>query len=98
MAETPVELARRLADALEAAGVPYALGGALAFNPYGPPRATKDVDINIFLGASDVGRVCQVPGIGSTRTQPTVVSRDSLERTVGCGAAPKLAQGWIPGL
>ena len=31
-------LARRLADALEAGGVPYAIGGAIALAYWAPPR------------------------------------------------------------
>jgi len=50
--EAPIDLAtlaRRLADALEAAGVPYAIGGALAYGQWAVPRATADVDITLFL-------------------------------------------------
>lgn len=47
--QDPVTVARRLADALEAAGLPYAIGGALALSYYSPPRGTVDVDINIFV-------------------------------------------------
>lgn len=43
------DLGRALADALEAARLPYALGGALALAYYAPPRATLDVDINVFV-------------------------------------------------
>jgi hypothetical protein len=43
------EAAVRLADALEAAGIAYALGGALAYGQYGIPRATNDVDVNVFV-------------------------------------------------
>jgi hypothetical protein len=39
-----------IADALQAAGIPYALGGALAYGQYGIPRATNDVDVNVFVG------------------------------------------------
>jgi hypothetical protein len=45
----PAEVARRLADALEAAGLPYAIGGALAYAYWGAARATHDVDVNLFL-------------------------------------------------
>ena len=44
-----IELARRVADALEAANIPYAIGGALAYGYHGPPRATNDVDVNVFI-------------------------------------------------
>jgi hypothetical protein len=41
--------ARRLADAFEDAGVPYAIGGALALGAWGFPRATSDVDVDVFV-------------------------------------------------
>lgn len=46
---TAAELARAVADALEQKGLPYAIGGALALGFYAPPRATVDVDVNIFV-------------------------------------------------
>ena len=50
---TAVDIARRLADLLESRGIPYAIGGALALAYYAPPRATVDVDINIFVPPRD---------------------------------------------
>lgn len=50
------EVARLLADALEKAHIPYAVGGAIAYGLHAPPRATNDVDLNIFLGADEAGR------------------------------------------
>lgn len=47
----PSTIASKLAGALEAAGIPYAVGGALAYGVWAVPRATKDVDINIFVRA-----------------------------------------------
>lgn len=44
-----LSLGLRVAAALEARGVPYALGGALAFGAAGLPRGTIDVDINVFI-------------------------------------------------
>lgn len=43
------EVARRVADELEAAGIPYGVGGALALGVWGFPRATKDVDVDVFV-------------------------------------------------
>lgn len=43
------ESAQRIADALEAAGIPYAIGGALALAVAGVPRGTADVDVNVFI-------------------------------------------------
>ncbi len=45
----PEAVARAVADLLERSHVPYALGGALAYNEYGAFRTTIDVDFNIFL-------------------------------------------------
>jgi hypothetical protein len=45
----PAEVARQLADQLEVAQVPYALGGALAYAYWGVARGTHDVDINLFI-------------------------------------------------
>lgn len=50
-------MARQLADALEARGVAYAIGGALALGVWGFPRATKDVDVDVFVGADELAPV-----------------------------------------
>lgn len=42
-------VAERLAAALQAAGQPYALGGAIALGYWGTPRGTLDVDVTVFL-------------------------------------------------
>ncbi len=44
----------QIAAALERHGVPYALGGALAYGQYGIPRATNDVDVNVFVGPNQL--------------------------------------------
>jgi hypothetical protein len=50
MAEAPTaaEVARAVADVLEQHRLDYAIGGAIALGYYAAPRATVDVDINIF--------------------------------------------------
>ncbi len=52
---TATVAARALADVLEREGVPYAIGGAIALGLHAPPRATNDVDLNIFLDADEAG-------------------------------------------
>jgi hypothetical protein len=52
--ETILEFAHLVIEALEAAQVPYLLGGALAAAAWGEPRSTLDVDLVIAL---DVERV-----------------------------------------
>ena len=43
------EAALWIADGLERHGVAYAIGGAHAYGQYGIPRATNDVDVNVFV-------------------------------------------------
>ena len=43
------DAAQALATTLEKAGIPYAIGGALALAIAGVPRGTADVDINVFV-------------------------------------------------
>ena len=47
--KTAAEVAREIADVLERRRLRYAIGGALALGFYAPPRATLDVDVNIFV-------------------------------------------------
>ncbi len=50
---TAAEVARTIADGLDRHGLPYAIGGALALGFYAVPRATVDVDVNIFVAVGD---------------------------------------------
>ena len=68
-----------LVHALESGDVPFAVGGALALAYYGEPRATVDIDINIFMSPDDVERVgalLQPLGIGLTSTDQRLARRD----------------------
>ena len=44
-----LDIALRIATNFEKANIPYAIGGALAYNMYGVPRSTIDVDLNVFV-------------------------------------------------
>lgn len=44
-------------DALESASLRHAFGGAIALGFYGEPRATVDVDVNVFVGVDRRGEV-----------------------------------------
>lgn len=54
-----VEAAQRIAEALEASGTPYAIGGALALAIAGVPRGTADVDINVFVPVEQTAAVIE---------------------------------------
>jgi hypothetical protein len=59
------EAAQRIADALEAHGISYAIGGALALAVAGVPRGTADVDVNTFVPDGELGRVIDaLAGLG----------------------------------
>ena len=51
------DVARRFADRLDEAGISYAIGGALALGVWGAPRTTVDVDISVFVEATDIAPV-----------------------------------------
>lgn len=48
--------ARRIAERLDEDHLPYAIGDALALGVWGAPRATKDVDLTIFIEEAELGR------------------------------------------
>lgn len=45
-----VDAVASLVDALEASKIDYALGGAIAYSSWAEPRATRDVDVNLWVG------------------------------------------------
>jgi hypothetical protein len=60
-----------LSQVLEASDVPFAFGGALALAYYAEPRATVDVDVNVFVAPAEVDRVSEVLGSLGIRTSAT---------------------------
>jgi hypothetical protein len=46
-----------LARALRDTGITYAIGGALAFGVWAVPRATLDVDVNVFINDDDLPKL-----------------------------------------
>jgi hypothetical protein len=53
----PLALASRIAASFEESAIPYAIGGALALGVWGAQRATKDVDMSVFVDESELPRV-----------------------------------------
>ncbi|MGE0623787.1 MAG: hypothetical protein AB7I04_08785 [Pseudomonadales bacterium] len=78
---TAVDIARRLADALEEARIEYAIGGAIALGYYANPRATVDVDVNIFVPPRDgLPAVLNVLGrIGFVADNPATVAQTAAD-------------------
>jgi hypothetical protein len=69
--------------ALATAGVPHAFGGAIALGFYAEPRATFDIDLNVFVPPDHAAAVLDVLGpLGVDTTEAMA----SLERTAQCRA------------
>jgi hypothetical protein len=51
-----LEVAQHIADRLDEDGLAYGVGGALALSAWGAPRATKDVDLSIFIREVELPR------------------------------------------
>jgi len=69
-------------EAFADAKIPHALGGALALAYYAEPRATIDIDINLFLPADDWQRVIgELDAIGVDSSD---LDRDALLRDGQC--------------
>jgi hypothetical protein len=71
------EAAQRIGARMDEDGVPYAIGGALALGVWGVPRATKDVDLTVFVPEHELPRV-----IDSLERAGVIVQRDAATRDV----------------
>ena len=56
-ADDALSIALDLARLLRSHGISYAIGGALAFGVWAEPRATLDVDVNVFVDDADMERL-----------------------------------------
>jgi len=81
------EIGISLGVALEKANLPYALGGALALAVWSLPRATKDVDLNVFVAPEQVGSAIDVLG-----AQGVVIDRS---QAIAAAASEGLFVGWL---
>lgn len=66
-------------EALAAAKIPHALGGALALAYYATPRATIDIDLNVFVAAEHWREVLDALaplGVATEEVDSTALERD----------------------
>jgi hypothetical protein len=66
-------------EALHAARIPHAIGGALALAYYAEPRATIDIDINVFVPSERWQEVIDALaplGVDTGNLDPTALLRD----------------------
>lgn len=75
----------QLVDALESAGVSYALGGAIAYSAWGEPRATRDVDVNVWFAPGRFDDLLLVLTTAGVAFDPEKARRDAEERGMFVG-------------
>jgi cytochrome P450 len=66
-------------EALAEAKIPHAIGGALALAYYAEPRATIDVDVNVFVGVDRRNEVIEAlgaVGVATANLDDTALERD----------------------
>jgi hypothetical protein len=74
------EAVARLVDELEQTALPYALGGAIAYSTWAEPRATSDIDLNLWLPLDDLDRgFAALESAGVTVDRGAAI-RDATER------------------
>ncbi|MFZ5469885.1 MAG: hypothetical protein ACOZIN_10660 [Myxococcota bacterium] len=79
---------RAIADALDVAGIPYAVGGAIAYGYWGAARGTKDVDLNVFVPNDDIGQALSVLGAAGLKIDRGAAIESAKERGDGSGTSP----------
>jgi hypothetical protein len=66
-------------EALAAAKIPHAIGGALALAYYAEPRATVDIDLNLFVPTARWETVIDIltsSGVSADELEPSALLRD----------------------
>lgn len=78
-------------QALDAAAIPHAFGGALALAYYAEPRATIDVDLNVFVTPRRAGRTLDTLtaiGVDMDRRETLALARRDGQARVRWGRTP----------
>jgi hypothetical protein len=80
-----VDAVAALIDALEGAGFPYALGGAVAYSAWAEPRATRDVDVNLWLPLERIDEAFAALGRAGVAVNPAAARKEAGERGMFIG-------------
>ncbi len=76
MPTDPIQVALRVAEALESCGLRYLVGGSLASSLSGEPRSTLDVDLVVSMSENDIRPLLERLG------EEFYAESDSLQRAV----------------
>jgi hypothetical protein len=82
------EKMRALADALDAAGLAHAFGGAIALAYWATPRGTEDIDVNLFAGFDRAPQVLGVLSALGADAEPVVRNEAARQIVVSWGQTP----------
>lgn len=78
-------MAASIGNGFEEYNIPYAFGGAIAYTVWGPPRATTDIDIDLFIDGCDRAGLNQVfdilESIGMSISRPEAL-REAAETDI----------------
>ena len=88
-----------ITEALDGAGVPHAFGGALALAYHAEPRATVDIDVNIFVPPDDVDVVTEplrALGVDMSEDVVALIEQDGQARAMWEGTFVDLFFAYDP--
>lgn len=87
LAERVLEIHR----ALDRAGIAHAFGGAIAYAYHGEPRATRDIDLNVFVPSTD-----PLPALDAVSAVGVTVDRDAAADRIRRDSQVRLRWGPVP--
>lgn len=73
-----IQVLERLTDALDALGIPYAIGGSIASSLYGTVRFTRDADVALYPFPAVADRFCEM------LKDEFYISEEAMQRALNC--------------
>jgi hypothetical protein len=80
-----LQVVLRIIDRFEAAKLDYALGGAIAYSAWAEPRATRDIDLNVWVDAEQLGHAFDTLGAAGVEIDRERAAADARERGMFVG-------------
>lgn len=80
-----IEALASIIDRLEEAGMDYALGGAAAYSAWAEPRATRDIDLNLWVTPDQLDAAFDVLAGAGVRIERDTARKDIEERGMFLG-------------
>lgn len=80
-----VEAIASIVDHLEQAGVDYAIGGAVSYSAWAEPRATRDIDLNLWVNDEQLDWAIDVLAAAGVRVDRAAARRDAEDRGMFLG-------------